>query len=142
VNAQPFRGKKKGADSGIDGLIFFQDDNKGGPKKIVVSVKGGNTVGVSMVRDFAHVVAREKAEIGLFITLAEPTKPMITEAVKEGYYESPYYGKFPKVQILTIEGLMNGTEQARYPDPSKGAHMGKRAKVETKEVDQKNLFDE
>ena len=27
VNAQPFQGKKKGADGGIDGLIFFTDDH-------------------------------------------------------------------------------------------------------------------
>ena len=40
VNAQPYQGKKKGADGGIDGLIYFQDDATG-HKKIVVSVKGG-----------------------------------------------------------------------------------------------------
>ncbi|EQD49187.1 DNA methyltransferase, partial [mine drainage metagenome] len=81
VNAQPYQGKKKGADGGIDGLIFFQDD-KGIAKKIVVSVKGGDHVNVAMVRDLAHVVAREKAEIGLFVTLADPSKPMLIEAVK------------------------------------------------------------
>jgi len=43
VNAQPYQGKKKGADTGIDGLIYFQDDDKL-PKKIVVSVKGGENV--------------------------------------------------------------------------------------------------
>jgi len=39
VGAQPFQGKKKGADGGIDGLIYFNDDGKM-PKKIIVSVKG------------------------------------------------------------------------------------------------------
>jgi hypothetical protein len=29
-----------------------------------------------MIRDLGHVVDREKAKIGVFITLAEPTKPM------------------------------------------------------------------
>lgn len=47
VNAQPFQGKKKGADTGIDGLIFFQDEANAF-KKIIVSVKGGDHVGVSM----------------------------------------------------------------------------------------------
>ncbi len=42
VNAQPYQGKKKGADGGTDGLIYFQDDASGA-KKIVVSVKGGET---------------------------------------------------------------------------------------------------
>lgn len=132
VNAQPFQGKKKGADSGIDGLIFFQDDT-GPAKKIVVSVKGGENVSVAMVRDLAHVVVREKAEIGLFVTLATPTDPMNKEAVKEGFYHSPVVNAdFPKIQILTIKGLLDGTEQARYPDLAKGGHTFKKAKVEEK----------
>lgn len=140
VNAQPFQGKKKGSDGGIDGLIFFQDDNTS-HKKIVVSVKGGDNVNVAMVRDFAHVIAREKAEIGLFVTLASPTKPMLTEAVKEGYYTSPVTGKaFPKLQILTIEGLLAGTERALYPDLTQGSTTFKKAKIEEKTAEQKTMF--
>ena len=141
VNAQPYKGKKKGADGGIDGLIYFHDD-KGPPKKIIVSVKGGENVNVAMLRDLAHVVVREKAEIGLFITLKEPTKPMAQEAIKEGYYNSPAAkGKgFEKIQILTIAGLLNGSERARYPDLSQGATTFKKAKLEEKTGDQKNLF--
>lgn len=60
-----------------------------------------------MIRDLAHVVDREKAKIGIFITLAGPTKPMNTEAVKTGYYETPF-GKYPKIQIITIEELFAG----------------------------------
>ena len=75
VNAQPYQGKKKGADSGIDGLIYFQDA-AGPARKIVVSVKGGENVNVSMIRDLGHVVEREKAAMGLFVTLTPPTQPM------------------------------------------------------------------
>lgn len=73
---------------------------------------------MAMVRDLAHVVKREKAQIGVFITLAEPTKPMLTEAVKEGFYES-LYGKYPHIQILTIQELLN-SKQPNIPliDPS------------------------
>lgn len=141
VNAQPYQGKKKGADGGIDGLIFFQDD-KGAAKKIVVSVKGGDSVSVAMVRDLAHVVAREKAEIGLFVTLAEPSKPMTTEAVKEGFYTSPETGaQFPKIQILTIGGLLVGSEAARYPDLARGGHTFKKAKIDAGAAMQNKLFD-
>lgn len=140
VNAQPFGGKKKGADGGIDGLIFFQDEAKG-HKKIVVSVKGGENVNVAMVRDLAHVVVREKADIGLFLSLTAPTKPMLIEAVKEGYYTSPSTGKsFPKLQILTIEGLLHGNERALYPDLSQGSTTFKKAKVEEKGGAQPKLF--
>ena len=62
---------------------------------------------VSMIRDLAHVVKREKARIELLITLAEATKLMRTEAIREGYYET-LYGKCPRIQILTIEELLNG----------------------------------
>jgi site-specific DNA-methyltransferase (adenine-specific) len=108
VNAVPYGGRKKGADSGIDGLIYFKPEGKT-TEKAVVSVKGGDNVNVAMVRDLAHVVDREKAKIGVFITLAEPTGPMRTEAVKAGYYET-IYGKYPKIQILSMEDLFNGKQ--------------------------------
>jgi site-specific DNA-methyltransferase (adenine-specific) len=108
VNAVPFAGKKRGADSGIDGLIYFKPEGKT-TEKAIVSVKGGENVNVAMVRDLAHVVDREKAKIGVFITLADSTGPMRTEAVKTGYYET-LYGKYPKIQILTIRELFEGKQ--------------------------------
>ncbi|MBL0422396.1 restriction endonuclease [Ramlibacter sp. AW1] len=140
VNAQPYQGKKKGADGGIDGIIYFKDEAKG-HKKIIVSVKGGENVNVAMIRDLAHVVVREKADIGLFLTLSSPTKPMSVEAVKAGYYTSPATGhKFPKLQILSIDGLLSGTEKALYPDLSQGATTFKKAQVEESPVIQPKLF--
>jgi site-specific DNA-methyltransferase (adenine-specific) len=108
VNAVPFRDGKKGADGGIDGLIYFKPEGKT-TEKAIVSVKGGDNVNVAMVRDLAHVVDREKARIGVFITLAESTGPMRTEAVKAGYYQT-IYGKYPKIQILTIADLFEGKQ--------------------------------
>src|SRR6266436_3467167 len=117
VNAVPYGGKKKGADSGIDGHIYFKPDGKT-TEKAVVSVKGGENVSVPMIRDLGHVVERERAKIGLFITLAEPTKPMQTEAIKAGFYETPY-GKYPKIQLLTIEELFKGKKpQLPWRDPA------------------------
>lgn len=108
VSAVPFGGKKKGADTGIDGLIYFKPEGKA-TEKAIVSVKGGEHVGVPMIRDLAHVVDREKARIGVFITLGEPTGPMLKEAVKAGFYETPY-GKYPKLQILTIAQMFEGKQ--------------------------------
>lgn len=139
VNAQPYGGKKKGADGGIDGLIYFNDDGKL-PKKIIVSVKGGENVSRTMVADLKNAVEREKAQLGLFITLAAPTRPMNEEASAAGFYDSPAGSSFPKIQILTIEGLLTGNEQARYPDLARGGLTFKQAKVEEKLVDQKKLF--
>jgi DNA modification methylase len=122
VNAVPFAGRKKGADSGIDGLIYFKPEPRT-TEKAIVSVKGGDNVNVSMVRDLGHVVEREKAKIGVFLTLADPTSPMRTEAVKAGWYEMPY-GKYPKLQILTIGDLFEG-RQPKIPlvDPAAFGRM-------------------
>jgi hypothetical protein len=128
-----YQEKKKGADSGIDAVIYFQDD-KTTPKKIIVSVKGGEHVSVPMIRDLGHVVNREMASIGFFITLAKPTGPMRQEAVKAGYYASPIGANFPKIQILTIEGLLAGTERPRYPDLMQGGLMSRKAKREVDAV--------
>lgn len=139
VGAQPYQGKKKGADSGIDGLIYFHEDQKT-TGKIIVSVKGGENVSVAMVRDLVGVVEREKAQIGIFITLVEKTKPMEVEATKAGFYLSEITGRnFPKVQILTIQGLLDGTERPVYPDLGAGGLTFKPAAKETR-VNQKGLF--
>lgn len=142
VNARPYGGKKKGADSGIDGLIFFQDQ-PGLVKKVIVSVKGGEHVQVDMIRDLKGVVEREKAEIGLFVTLAQPTKPMNEEAVKSGFYDSPNTLKYqiPRIQILTIDGLLSGTEKPQIPvDLSGGSLTLKKATKEQPEGAQDDLF--
>jgi site-specific DNA-methyltransferase (adenine-specific) len=138
VNAQPYQGKKKGSDGGIDGLIFFQDDETGA-KKIIVSVKGGEHVSVTMVKDLIATVEREKAAIGLFVTLAVPTKPMVTEAVSAGFYKSPK-GDVPKIQILTIEDLLSGKAKPQYFDMSSGVYNFKKAKVERQKAEQKQLL--
>lgn len=120
VGAVPAGGRKKGADQGVDGIIYFKDfraDPRDGAmqtttEKIIVSVKGGDNVGVAMIRDLAHVVERERAKMGLFITLAEPTDPMRKEALAEGYYETSSGGKYLKLQIATVAELL----ERKLPD--------------------------
>jgi site-specific DNA-methyltransferase (adenine-specific) len=134
VNAIPYGGKKKGADSGIDGFIYFKPDGKT-TEKAIVSVKGGGNVSVAMIRDLAHVVDREKAKIGVFLTLAEPTKPMQTEAVKAGFFETNF-AKYQKIQILTIAELFAGkTPNIPLIDPT----AFKKAAVEL-DAKQEDLF--
>jgi restriction endonuclease Mrr len=125
IEAQPYSGKKKGADSGIDGLIYFRSDAKS-TERAVVSVKGGEHVGVPMVRDLKGVLEREKAPIGVFLTLTEPTKPMITEAASAGFYELGGR-KYPRLQIITIQKALQG-EKAAIPLVDPGAAFKKAAK--------------
>ena len=109
VGARPAQDKKKGADTGIDGLFYFYDDESGTPKKGVVQVKSGH-VKSGDIRDFKSVIEREKAAVGLFLTLEEPTEPMTKEAATAGFYEPEHFqGRgVPKLQILTIEKLLQG----------------------------------
>ncbi len=102
---------KKGADKGVDGMMVFADDNSGKAKKVIVSVKGGQNVSVSQIRDLGHVIDRENAAIGVYVTLEKPTKPMIEEAAGKGFYHSPGWNKdYPRLQILTVEDILNGAQ--------------------------------
>jgi hypothetical protein len=99
--------QRKGSDQGIDGRLYFHDEGEGGKtKQIILSVKSGH-VSVKDVRDLRGVIEREKAEIGVFITLEDATKPMTTEAASAGFYKSPW-GNHPRLQILTIADLLEG----------------------------------
>ncbi len=110
VHARPVE-QKKGADKGIDGRLYFHDEGTGGKtKQVILSVKAGQQVHVSAVRDLRGVVDREKAQIGVLITLQAPTQAMKAEAAGAGFYESPGWGKkYAQLQILTVADLLTGT---------------------------------
>jgi len=108
VGARPVE-QKKGADHGIDGKILFRDDPKAAkPEQIIIQVKGGKT-GVKDVRDLRGVLDREKAAIGILITLQPPTAPMEAESASAGFYTHKLTGQqYPKIQIRTVKELMDG----------------------------------
>ena len=113
VGARPVE-EKKGADKGIDGRLYFHDDPKGKTKQIIFSIKGGEKIPPNALRDLRGVIERENAEIGVLISLVEPTKPMKSEAASAGFYNSPWGNKYPRLQILTIKDLFDG-KQVNYP---------------------------
>jgi len=120
VKARPVdQNQKKGADKGIDGIKYINITpglKKPQTIKVVVQVKSGH-VQVKDVREFKTVIENTKSEMGLFVTLDEPTAPMTQEALSSGYYKpSGIVGAIscPKVQILTIEELLNG-KKVQYP---------------------------
>ncbi|MDQ6765241.1 MAG: hypothetical protein M3Z22_03955 [Verrucomicrobiota bacterium] len=84
-------------------------------RKIVVSLKGGG-IKPDDVRALNHVREREKAEIALFISLEQPTPAMVKDAASVGFYESVAGEKFSRVQLLTIDGLLNETQRAEHPE--------------------------
>ena len=106
---------KKGADQGIDGRLFFHDEVVGGKtKQIILSVKAGK-LQPSYVRDLHGVIDRENAEIGVLISMEEPTKQMRAEAASAGFYKSQW-GNHPRLQLLTVGELLEG-KGIDYPAP-------------------------
>lgn len=115
-DAQPFRGGRKGADTGIDGVVFLRT-GKNKTDRAIVEVKGGG-ISVDQVHKLKSVIGREKALIGLFVTLNPPTRQMVAEAASAGFVEIDMgtgTQRFPRIQILTIEGLLSFREFPRLP---------------------------
>ena len=108
LEAFPREQGKRGADRGIDGVVYFIDGPRRSPQKAIVQVKSGK-VSSPLIRDLKGTVEREKAALGLFITLEEPTREMRTEAVSAGFYRSEVWQRdFPKLQIRTVAELLDG----------------------------------
>jgi len=99
---------KRGADRGIDGMLYFpRGPGRGGFDKLLMSVKGGRKLSPSMVRDFRGVLEREDAAMGIFICLDKPTQEMEREAVVAGYVDTAQ-GRKPRLQIFSIKSWFEG----------------------------------
>ncbi len=88
VRARPVGGEagskkgKKGSDLGIDGIINFHDDASGISKQVLVQVKSGH-VKSGDIRDLHGALGREKAVMGVFITLEPPTLRWLKKRSKQ-----------------------------------------------------------
>ena len=109
VDARPGNNRRRGADAGVDGYINFFDDESGKAKTVLVQVKSGH-VQRNIIATLKGDMEREKAEMGLLVTLEPPSRPMQQEAAGAGFYVPEHFPdrQFPRVQIATIEDLLNG----------------------------------
>ncbi len=99
--------EKKGADHGIDGIAYIMEGAETF-RDVLFSVKSGQS-SLSQFRDFCHVVTRDNAAIGVFITLDDPTKQMNAEATKMGKYKNPLTEQeFDRISIITIDEILEG----------------------------------
>ncbi|MCK4891396.1 MAG: restriction endonuclease [Candidatus Pacebacteria bacterium] len=143
INAMPAQSKSKdnmrGADKGIDGIVTFHKNSVNGKLeygKAIIQVKGGK-VQRNQIATLKGDVEREKAEAGVFITLEKPTKPMKGEAVDAGTFTTSLTNKFefPKIQILTIEELLQG----KKPELPRGLVKNYYKEAKPSEVENDNL---
>jgi len=118
IEAQPYKGGKKGGDGGVDGYIYFKPDGKR-TEKAIVSVKGGQSLTPAMVKDLIVTVDQEGAKMGVFLTLEAPTKGMISQAAAAGFYkpegDQQWRTPFPKIQIVTVEQLFQPANPLQIP---------------------------
>lgn len=143
IQARPLGGDggktgKKGSDRGIDGAINFLEE-RGVVKRALVQVKSGH-VKSGDIRDLKGTLDREGAQIGVFVTLEEASREMVTESASAGFYHSDLWQKdFPRIQIVSIEELLNGTEVRIPPTPTGSEAFKKAEKAEKKGPRQEGL---
>lgn len=140
VDAKPLGGaQKKGADRGIDGLITFTDKNNE-LRSVVVSVKSGH-VNSAMVRDLKGTIEREKAAIGIFVTLEDPTKEMLLEASTAGLYHSELWNRdYPRLQVLSIRDLLEEGRKPSLPPFVLPTYQQAERVREARAADQQEMF--
>ncbi|HEX6752703.1 MAG TPA: DNA methyltransferase [Solirubrobacterales bacterium] len=136
-------GKKKGPDRGIDGRLLFHEKPGGKTRQVLISVKSGKT-SVADVRDLRGVIEREEAEIGLLITMREPTQPMRSEAAAAGFYRSgsegvASWGDHPHIQLLTVAELLGG-RRIDMPSPTGNLIFRRAPRVERRRPTTEPLF--
>lgn len=126
VGGQP--NEKQTGDKGVDGVIRFPLD-KHGVGRVLVSVKGGRQLGPAMVRDLGGTVNSQRAEMGILITLEQPTKGMVEEVCRSGSYTHPLTQRmFPRVQLITVAELLAG-KHPQMPSAFLPYVKAKRARV-------------
>ncbi len=122
ANGVPQPGKV--GDKGVDGKVYFYD-LESNLQWAVCQVKGGHLT-PSIIRDFAHVIEREKAALGFFICLETPTKGMYREAEEIGFFTAPSGRQIPRMQIRTIHELLDQSAEFDFPQGYSLKSGGKR----------------
>lgn len=90
----------KGSDKGIDGIgqYLVGEDSV---IRAAFQVKGGK-VQSKDIDALIGVLSKHKCELGIFLTIEPPTKPMLDTAAQQGFVEFPGF-QFPKIQIHTLK---------------------------------------
>ena len=97
--------EKKGADKGIDGVVYFAT-GPGKTERMVIQVKSGGA-NRGTIATLKGDMQRERAELATLITMDEPTKPMVSEAKSVGVYEHALMGRcYDRVRIVTVREII------------------------------------
>jgi len=118
--------QKKGADQGIDGVVYFAT-GPGKTERMVIQVKSGGADRGTIAK-LGHDMLRERAELAILITMDEPTKPMISEAKSVGVYEHALMGRsYDRIRIVTVREMIEQDARIDLPLSYDAVKPGKKA---------------
>lgn len=105
---------KKGADQGIDGIVYFAATSTTTERMVIQVKSGGANRGT--IAALHGDMEREKAQMATLITIDDPTKPMREEASKAGLYFHELMGKsYDRIQIVTIREIIEQGKRLDLP---------------------------
>ncbi|NLI97322.1 site-specific DNA-methyltransferase [bacterium] len=136
--------RKGGGDKGIDGVRYFIDGKERSPHAVIVQVKSDAKPKTAYVRDLVGTMEREKAVMGALILLYPPTdrSEIKAEAASAGFFHSQIMNKdYPRVQALTVEGLLNRTERLELPQVAPDDITFKKAEKIPKDKNKQKTLD-
>lgn len=130
--------EKKTADGGFDGYLTF--NTHAGKQFALIETKSGKLT-VKNLREFVHVIDKQKAALGIFVCFEENVTKEMTKTAKEAGHIKIANIEFPtdRIQILTIEELMRG-KQPILPGLADNETFKKAKRNEDKAVS-RGLFD-
>jgi DNA modification methylase len=109
--------ERKGADGGIDGVVYFQQAAGMGLGKMVLQAKSGH-VQRNDVATLRGDLDEQRATIAALITLEPPSKPMLEYAQNAGRYTNQLTGQTVyRIQIITVEEMIEKRPPARFEMP-------------------------
>ena len=109
---------KRTADGGVDGRLYFGLPDERDLQSMAVEVKGGRNVGINVVRELRGVLDNDMALIAGLIVM-EPLSATKERNFRRFMAEAGDLDvlgvKYPKMQILTVAGILEGK---RFLTPS------------------------
>lgn len=130
--------EKKTADGGFDGYLTF--NTHAGKQFALIETKSGKLT-VKNLREFVHVIDKQKAALGIFVCFEENVTKEMTKTAKEAGHIKIANIEFPtdRIQIITIEELIRG-KQPTLPGLADNETFKKAKRNEDKAVS-RGLFD-
>ncbi len=130
--------EKKVADGGFDGYLTF--NTHAGKQFALIETKSGKLT-VKNLREFVHVIDKQKAALGIFVCFEENVTKEMTKTAKEAGHIKIANIEFPtdRIQIITVEELMRG-KQPMLPGLADNETFKKAKRNEDKAVS-RGLFD-